>query len=222
MARLKIDIRKFRHAIAILKKKGLVNVAHAGRVKPTLALKRAVNRFDDVISGKIEPIKLPPKKLQEYKQAGYATAKGRVLVPKSAVEVVKLNRNKDIEISHPSGMKRIKQIVPYRNLKQWLEGMRARASEIDMLKSKNDYWAYKFYGYNSLRTYEDLELLIDDLMEGSASGLNFNQIYRQETRKQQHEVYQNLEIVRTPKGVWKQSPRSSKNKKRKQNRRTRS
>lgn len=208
MARQKIDIRKFRHAIAILKKKGLVNVANAGRVKPTPALKSAITRYDDVLSGKIEPIKLPKKKLAQYKEAGYQITKGRVLVPKSAVETVKLNRRQEIEISHPTGMKRIKQIVPYRNLKQWIEGMKVKAAEINLLKSKNDYWAYKFYGYNSYRVYEDIELLIDDLIEGSVSGLNFNHIYNQETRKQQHEVYQNLEIVRTPKGSWKPTPKA--------------
>ena len=185
----KIDIRKFRHAIAILKKKGLIKGVDARSVKPTPALKSKVTKYDDVVSGKVEPIKLSSKKTKEYRDAGYATASGRVLIPKSATEKVKINAEGDVEIVHPSGFKRTKRMIPYRNLPQYLKDLEKNHAIIDTQKSDKEYWGYRMFGNNSLRIYRDAGLMAEDLFENYVTGSD---------GRDMDELYRHLEFVRVP------------------------
>ena len=69
------ELKKFRHGISILKKKGIVSNVDARTARPEMirggkTLLEQSRKFDDVISGKAEAVKLPQKKLREYKKAG--------------------------------------------------------------------------------------------------------------------------------------------------------
>lgn len=209
MARKKpVDLKEFRHAISLLKKAGLVRNIDARSAQPSYIrqgnrLGDLVKKYDDVISGKMAPVSLPAAKVKEYRAAGYEIKKGPdkkpvVLIPKSKAEKVTVTKTGDVEVKHPSGISRIKQAVPYHNLPQWLKAMEADHKRIDRMKSSKEFFGYKFFGYNSYALYRDIRLLIDDLVNGSASGLNIMEKAQQSTRKQQNEIYQNLEIVRVP------------------------
>jgi hypothetical protein len=203
LAKTKVDIRAFRHQVKILKDKGLIHNIDARSAQPYYVrqgkqLKDWIKEYDDVLSGKVEPVKLTPTKTKEYKRAGYEVKRGFTMVPKGATEKVKVTKEGEIEIKHPSGFKRIKYAVPFHNLSQWAKDMKKKWQELDKTKPAKAYWAYKFYGHNSYVPYSDLELLLDDLMNGSESGLNFTEKARHETHKQQNEDYQNLEFFIVP------------------------
>lgn len=174
-----IDVKRFRKAVAVLKKKGIIKNVDARSATPGMKrggrrLDTLVEKYDDVISGKLEPVKLSPKNFKRYKAAGYETASGRVLVPKTAIEKVKLTKSGDVALYHPSGTRRVKQAVPFHRLKQWAAEMKDKGPEIDLRKGEKAFWGYKFKGHRSMALYEDMDLLIEELMEGTASGLNFN------------------------------------------------
>lgn len=210
-----VDIKEFRHGIALLKKAGLVRNIDARSAQPYFIrqgnrLSDLIKKYDDVISGKMTPVSLSSKKVKEYRDAGYEVRKGPdkkplVMIPKSKTEKVSVTKTGDVEVKHPSGISRIKQAVPFHNLPQWLRGMEADYKRIDRMKSSKEFFGYKYFGFNSYALYRDIRLLIDDLVNGSASGLNLMDKARESTRKQQNEIYQNLEIVRVPTNrAWKE------------------
>lgn len=167
------------------------------------SLSETVKRYDDIVSDKVSPVALPKEKLKEYKKAGYTTTKAPggktyVLVPKTASEKVSVSKKGEIVIEHPSGLKRIKHAVPFKNLPQWLSDMRDNSTEVDALKNDKQWFFYQFYGSNSHSVYDDIDLLLDDLENGSVSGpaiADTDDLTYSEGR----EVFQNLEIATWPK-----------------------
>ena len=82
----KSDLRKFRSRIALLKRKGLISGVDARSVKPTTKIRGVkastlITRNDDIVSGKVQPLKVASSKLRQYRKQGYETRGGRVLVP---------------------------------------------------------------------------------------------------------------------------------------------
>lgn len=209
MARKPVDLKQFRHAVAILKKQGLIQNVDAKRAQPFWVrqgqrLSDTVKKYDDVVSGKLTAVKLPEKKTSDYRKAGYQISKGRIMVPHAAGETVKITPKKEIEIKHPSGMSRVKKAIPYQNLEQWLRDAKNNPELLDAEKGDKEYFAYKFQGYNSYLPYPNAETMLDDLVNGSVSGLNMMDKARHSTHKQQNELYQDLEIITIPRrGLWK-------------------
>jgi hypothetical protein len=208
VARKPVDLKQFRHAVAILKKQGLIQNVNAKRAQPFWVrqgqrLSDTVKKFDDVVSGKVSAVKLPPKKTKEYKKAGYQIVKDRVMVPHAVGETIKITPQKEIEVKHVSGVTRIKKAIPYQNLEQWLRDAARKPKLLDQEKAPKEYFAYKFKGYNSYQVYPNAETMLDDLINGSVSGLNLLDKAQHTTRKQQNEIYQDLEIVRVPRrDLW--------------------
>lgn len=204
MAKAKpVDIRAFRSQVKILKDKGLIHNIDARSAQPYYVrqgkqLKDWIKEYDDVLSGKVEPVKLSKEKTKEYKRAGYQVKRDFVMVPKGATEKVKVTKGGEIEITHPSGFKRVKYAVPFHNLAQWAKDTKKQWETLDKQKSARAHWGFKFYGHNSYKTYEDLELLLDDLLEGTPSGTNFTERSHTENRKQQFEDFQHLELIVVP------------------------
>jgi hypothetical protein len=194
--------KKFRSAVAILKKKGIVSNIDARSARPDMirdgkTLAEQVKTFDDVISDKAEAIKLPQSKLREYKKAGYETIQGRVIVPKLRGDKVTV-KNGEIKIKEKSGIERVKKAVPYQNLEQWLGAMENNQLRINAMKRKNEWFAYKIKDNRSWRTYRTIGQLLDDLRNGSVSGLNLSEKFRHESVKNQNEFFEAFEIVRVP------------------------
>lgn len=206
------QLRKFRSAVSTLKKKGLVKksinarTAQPFQLSEGKSLRELVKKFDDVVSEKIEPVKLPKKKVSEYRRAGYETYKDRVLVPKLANDKVTVTKDGEIKITDKrTKIQRIKMAVPYRNLKQWLQDMRTNHLRIDSMKRRNEFFAYKIGEHTSWNIYRTIEFLLDEIENGSPSGLNLSEKFRTTTHKQQNEFFEAFEIVRVPRAeAWPQ------------------
>ena len=198
------ELKAFRHKIAELKKKGLISKTDARSAKPNWIrqgkrLDKWVADFDDVLSGKAAAIRVSDKQLRKYRKAGYETKSGAVIIPHSAGERASITRKGHVQIrDSKSGMKRIELPIPFHDLKQFVNDGIKQGAVLDSLKGSRPYWAYKFYGHNSYATYTNLDLLFEELSEGTASGLNLMDMARQETRKQQNEIYQNLTFFAVP------------------------
>lgn len=217
-ARSKFDLQKFRHAVSILKKKGLIKNVDARTAQPFFirqgkTLKETVKKFDDVVSGKVEPVSLPPEKVKKYKQAGYETYtphKGdinKVLVPKSATETVSVTKDKEIQIKEKTGITRIKKAVPFKSLTQWLQDMQKDRLRINAMKRRNEWFGYKIAGNTSWTLYRTIEQMIEDLVNGTMSSHGTPIAERYPTRKSGEEFFEALEIVRVPRPeAWPNPP----------------
>jgi hypothetical protein len=201
------DLKAFRHSVSILKKKGLISQTDARRAQPYWIrggnrLDKLVAKFDDVISGKATAVAVSDKQVRQYRKAGFETTKDRVIIPHSAGERAKVLSKGQIKVQKikksETGIRSITLPIPFRNLKQWLKDAKEQAGALDSLKGGRKVWAYKFYGHNSYATYEDLELLFEELAIGTASGLNLNDKAQQSSYKQGNEIYQNFALFAVP------------------------
>ena len=222
-ARSKFDLQKFRHAVALLKKKGLIKNVDARTAQPFFirqgkTLKETVKKFDDVVSGKVEPVTLPPEKVKKYKEAGYETYSPRkgdihkVLVPKSATETVSVTKDKEIQIKEKTGITRIKKAVPFKNLTQWLQDMQHDRLRINAMKRRNEWFGYTIKDREAHRNhswviYRTIEQMIDDLVNGTMSAHGTPIAERYPTQKSGEEFFEALEIVRIPHSdAWPKPP----------------
>lgn len=198
------ELKAFRSKVALLKKKGLISKTDARSAKPEWVrqgkrLDKLVDQWDDVLSGKAAAVKVSEKQLRQYRKAGFETKQGRVIIPHAATEKVSVAGKSTIKIQESQiGLKRVELPVPYHDLKQWITDSTKQANALQSLGGGRKYWAYKFKGYNSYATYDSLELLFLELVEGTASGLNLMDKAQESTRQQQNEIYQNLTLFAMP------------------------
>lgn len=76
-----IMARRFRHELAILKRKGLLPAAtDLRRARPTSALSRALNDLYDVVTGERRAVRVSRKTAASLKEQGYDVTRGRVLL----------------------------------------------------------------------------------------------------------------------------------------------
>lgn len=187
----KSDLKSFRHSIAVLKRAGLVSrELDARSVKPNARLRKLVDKYDDVLSGKAEAIKLPPSRTRKFEKLDYEVAKPRglpqrVIVPKSAGEKITI-KNGEISVSRKVGKKRItRKIVPveYHNLEQYLDDVSEEPDEPDK------WYAIRVYGGRT-NVYRDKKLLIEEVSKYKS----FQSAFKMRP-KDQMDFYQHLEII---------------------------
>jgi hypothetical protein len=190
----KSDIKKFRHDISTLKKRGLVTGVDARSATPTRKLRNLINRYDDVLSGKATAVKLTKSGINEYKELGkpFRTVKpsglpARVVIPHTAVDKVIVTRGKARIIS-PHGIERTILPVPYRNLEQYLSGV----GKQKIILKPGERLAFRFFDNQSIQTFKSVKSLIDYLNHYESV---FDAI-EENNAEAQGEIYQNLEIIK--------------------------
>jgi hypothetical protein len=196
------DKREFRHAISVLKKQGLVSPkidarkAVASTKDRGKRLDTLVRKYDDVISGKLQAVKVPASDLKTLRKQGFETAQKRVLVPKTKREIARFQGGK-IKLTSRTGQERVILPVEFHNLEQYLQDLRKNAPLIDKLKKENEYFGIRFRGGQRANFYSSIESLIRDLSKYSFVTSPPNQ-------KKQLDIFQNLEIMRiSPSGALK-------------------
>jgi len=193
------NIKQFRRDFAALKRSGLLDkkrtraglIPDARSIKPGTKLNgvRAdtlVRRYDDVISGKATPLKVPPAKLKALRKvSGYETAGGRILVPVSAGEKAVIERG-EVVIKSTAGIERIQIPIEPDLLKPYLNKVRKNQKLIDSMKSKGQHFGFRFSpqwgGGSSSQIFRNIAQLVDFLDTYQLA----NQI----------ETIQNLEILK--------------------------
>lgn len=194
------NLRDFRKRVSVLKKQGLLPAKLSARKK--LDARRAlpdwkikgkklstiVRKYDDVATGKLTAVEVSPQRLREFRKAGYETANGRVLIPHSATEKVTLKRG-EVSITSVKGVERVQIPIPFQNLPQYFRDIKKNATHIDMMKKRNEYFGFRFFGANSSSLYANIDLAIRDLEK-------YTQVVKATSRVKQQNIYKNLEIVR--------------------------
>lgn len=198
------ELRKFRKAVSILKKRGLLTGTYdrsglpidarsaypSGLVKGK-KLSTLVKKFDDVVSGKVVPLKASPQKLKQFRKAGFRTGSGRIFVDVSATESAKLHKGEIVKTSR-LGIETVHIPVPYHNLEQYLRDIQKDHKRINRMKRNNENFGFRFYGNNSIMAYSDIGDAIDDFTK-------YDAVIDADTASEQSEVYAHLVIIKIKK-----------------------
>jgi hypothetical protein len=202
------DIKQFRRDVAVLKKQGLLppkidgpkggknrRVLDARKALPSWKVKgktlaSIIKKYDDVTSGKLTAVKVTPKELKQFRKSGFETSQGRVLVPHTKGEIVKLKKGQ-VSITNKSGMERVQIPIEFHNLPQYFRDIRKNSALINAMKMNNEYFGIRFFGGQRANFYSDILALQADL-EAYES---IQQAIRKEI-PDGHEIYHNLEIVK--------------------------
>lgn len=154
--------KAFRHDVAQLKKKGLLDKAYDARsVSPTKYLKSQIKRFGDVLRGEAQPVKISRAKIKEYASQGYKTKAGRVIVPVAKNEkAYSAGGDFRVKTSTESGsITRINTGLNRSNLQLWKDEMRKRKIKL----KENERLSFQLFGNNAYMSFLDFDKMIDYL-----------------------------------------------------------
>lgn len=205
---------QFRHSVSILKKAGIIDIKDASKAEPFMVrkagprggvytLRELVDKYDNIISGKATTVKLSPTETKKQVKLGAEkTRGGRVVVPKSAGDRVRVSPQGKVIIDHPSGIHRIQETVEYEGeLVPYLEKLKADAKKINRMKKKGERIAFNFYGNRSIITYGSIDDAIETIMEYKT----FTEAINKHSSREMNEIYRNLEFVSTTGPAWKRA-----------------
>jgi hypothetical protein len=191
-------LARFRRAVSILKKQGLIpKRIDARKAKPESknykgkTLASVVRKYDDIVSGKATALKVSPSEFRKLRKK-YSTTQGtHVIVPHAATEKVS-KRGREISIRATSGIERVQLDVPMKSIDQFLNDVSKDHARIDAMKRKNEYFGVRLFGYTATTSlYSDIKLLIDSLRHYRTVLSS-----KSESLKLQRDYLQHLEIVR--------------------------
>ena len=219
---------EFQRGLSILKKAGIISdsgtdirkaepfwVRTAGVRGGKHTLSELLNKYDDLVSGKVTPVTLAPKETKAYKKLGYeVTRGGKLLVQHSATQTVVADKKTGLfEFQDIHGINRLQIPCEFHNLRQYLACLRKNQDFIQDMRGKGRRFAFRFYGGHS-RIYEDFDDLLEDLekYETIVAAINSR------STRDMNEVYKNLELVTVSRSAWEKSKRLNWEKKRKESR----
>lgn len=152
-------LKKFRHDISVLKKKGLLDKKYDARsVEPTKYLKTKIREFGAVLSGEAAPVKVSKKKADYYKEQGFTVARGRVIVPTAPGEKVYPTRG-DFRVKitgHGGSITRIDLGLSRNDIHLWA----AQLQSAHVKLKENEKLTFQLYGNNSHKTFKTPEQML--------------------------------------------------------------
>jgi hypothetical protein len=195
------DVRKFRSAIAKLKKAGLVSpLIDARKASPeSRGLRDAVKRFKDVVSGRAVTLKtsrltIPAKELRGHhlqisKPAGLPQ---RVIVPRFPDEKVSRGAGGVIKYVSPEGIRRLTlPKVRDDTIGHFFADLKASSVKLPDQR-KGEYFAARYFSGRT-KVYQSLRDLLNDLRA-------YQTTREAKSRADVQEVLRNIEIVTLPAG----------------------
>lgn len=146
------ELRAFRHDVAILKRKGLLDKKYDARsVKPTKYLKTQIKNFESVLSGTATPVKVTKANLKYYKEQGYKTKGKRVIVSHLPNEKVYGTRG-DFRTSVKGRGGKITKTnlkLDKHSINQWIDDLRNNRFRL----KENELLSFQLYGNNSYQSF---------------------------------------------------------------------
>lgn len=155
-------IKTFRHDVAHLKRKGLLDKAYdARKVTPTKYLKSQIKKFGDVLRGEAQPVKISRKKIEYYKSQGYLTKASRVIVP--------VAKNEKAYPSH--GDFRVKTSTPTGTITKIDTGLSRSSIQVwrqELVKRKiklkdNERLSFQLFGNNAYMSFLNFNQMLEYL-----------------------------------------------------------
>jgi hypothetical protein len=160
-AEMRAELKAFRHNLSILKKKGVVPKSVDARSQTiTRHYKDQIKKNLAIIEGRETAVKLSAEKVKEYKAGGHRTVgKNRVVVQKHQGEQVHVSHG-EVYVTRAlknGDIQRVILPVSFDRLSYWLDG--APDPYLDTLKNNNEQFAFRYFGNNSVSTYNSFEQL---------------------------------------------------------------
>lgn len=184
--------KEFRHAVSVLKKKGLLpKSVDARKALPTRDLRKTLKEFDAVLKHEARVFTIPTKLLKEYKKIDYTGRRNKIVVPKTEyVAKTKtgfvVREKKQIAANATAKI----DILPVRpdDVEAWLQSV--ESTHPKKFTRGNQRYAFRFYGHNSRSTFSGIEQLTAwlrgyDAVQRALSG----------DRRANVEVPRNVEII---------------------------
>jgi hypothetical protein len=188
--------KQFKRDVNKLIKQGLYTPKlELSDLNPSRYINSLLRRYQDVLGGTAQAIKVNPGEVKKYQEAGYRTSHGRAIV-----ELPKGARAKRIPAHEgvprfqtirraPQGVETVtNELVP----PQSLEARIRRAIEREPALKKGEYYGVRFYGNNSARYWSDKEVMLQVLMNYPS----VQEAMASENPEYEDEYYQNFRIVR--------------------------
>jgi hypothetical protein len=152
-----------RHRLSQLKKMGLISPkANLMRDKPSAALLAKERRLRHVFTGFAQPVKLSPKATRDYRDQGYPTYNGYLVIDKQPGEKVKVGKNDELILTSKYNRPGFEQIILPANVRNWPafhKWITEHHEELQALVGPFGYFGFTFYG-NPSRLTGDAEWLI--------------------------------------------------------------
>lgn len=173
-SRTPVDVKSFRHSVALLKKKGLVSKrVDARSQKPTKYMRAKVRKLSDVLSGHAVAIKLKPSVLKQYREAGgFNIVNRRLAVSKELLEEGTTRGGLPILKKRvgQGGIERL--ILPYGsdNILQFIEDAIREPDHFNKMKYPEEYFTFKYRGNYSRQMFDNAEWLADYMSHYDPSG----------------------------------------------------
>lgn len=201
------DIKQLRSAFSKLKKLGLVQSkkrANQVTAKDT-AVKKAVSKFADVLSGKAKPLKVSKKDIPGFRKMGIQTAGDKIILPVEPGIKLESRNGKAFRVQELKNGEIRSQIlpIPFQNLRQWIDQVASDPS-LESLKPKGAKWAFRMYGNNSYATFADLDLMAQYLDNYKS----VSEAITAKDKRKQREIFKNLEIVTVKTKTWASQKRT--------------
>jgi hypothetical protein len=188
--------RQFKRDVNKLIKQGLYTPSVSLEdLQPGKYVNSLLRKFQDVLSGTAQAIKVNPGEVKKYKEQGIRTRNGRAIVevPKGATaERIRAEngtpRYKVTQRTKQGTRTTVREIVP----EQDLEARIRRLVESEGPITRNEFYGFRFFGNNSARYFKEKEMLLNYFL----SYPTFQEAARSDSAEMQQDVYQNFEITR--------------------------
>lgn len=150
----KTDLAKFRKKIQALKKQGLVTARPVNRIYPGTKegakLKREIQKYDDILSGKATAVKVPRSKLQSLKRSvsGAEVHHGKLIVPHNLGERAYYDKKHGgIGVDLGPGVTEVN--IPARTGPAFAKQL----DELPDLGDTNEFYGFKFFGHDGIQYF---------------------------------------------------------------------
>ncbi len=158
----KAAVKAFRHDVAKLKKKGLLDKKYDARsVSPTKYLKSQIKKFGDVLAGEAQPVKVSKAKVKYYEEQGYKVKSGRVIVPVAENEKV-YSTHGDFRVKASGEFGSITRYdlgLPKKDILSWKKALLEKQTRL----KEGERIYFQLFGHNSYQSFQNFQQMLDYL-----------------------------------------------------------
>lgn len=194
--------RDWKKAASALKKLGLAfQKTDLRKVKkPTAKQAKKVKDLEHVVSGKAKAYTVSKSDAKKYRASGFEVKGNKLILPERPGVKIRNKKGKIVKVQK-MGSGEIRSMilpVPFHTLPEFLEELREDES-LGGLRPPGSRIAFRFFGNQSVATFQNLQQLADYLEQYQ----NIHEAINSGNVKEQQEIYQNIEFVTVDSGkTW--------------------
>lgn len=202
--------KEYRHAVAILKRKGLISKKIDARsVTRKSFLTKAINENRDVLEGKAKVFKVTKKQAKVLRDAGSRVVKNRVITPHTDTIRGYVRNGEEYTVQRLSKHQSIKTKrlkVSLRDFQLFIED-EENDEKLNKILKEGQQFGFRFYGNQSLRLFPTVQQVREYLMHYYA----VEKSVADNDPALMQEIIQNLELAQTIPDKWELSESALRN-----------